>query len=184
MSCDVTESARRATISGRTRLHCRPHRARRRPPVAVPIRTGNSSFRCAATAASTADLGEANAAHTPSPVCLNSQPPCASIALRNTSSWAASASRIASASVGGISPGPRRCHDGGHSVPLLIPGFGHHGAALKLAKHGEPDSAVKNITSSAIKVIWTSIILVVIAGVIAASTNWANGGRLLYGKPV
>ena len=43
-------------------------------------------------------LGEANAAHTPSPVCLNNQPPCASIALRNTSSWAASAARIASAS--------------------------------------------------------------------------------------
>ena len=30
-------------------------------PVAIPIRTGNSSARCAATAASTADLGEANA---------------------------------------------------------------------------------------------------------------------------
>ena len=65
----------------------------------MPIRTGNSSARCAATAASTADLGEANAAHTPSPVCLNNQPPCASIAARNTSSWAASATRIASASV-------------------------------------------------------------------------------------
>ena len=42
--------------------------------------------------------GEANAAHTPSPVCLNNQPPCASIALRNTSSCAASATRIPSAS--------------------------------------------------------------------------------------
>src|SRR6202044_409096 len=50
------------------------------------------------TAAFTADLGEANAAHTPSPVCLNNQPPCASIAERNTSSWAASATRIPSAS--------------------------------------------------------------------------------------
>ena len=46
----------------------------------MPIRTGNSNTRCAATAASTADLGDANAAHTPSPVCLNNQPPCASIA--------------------------------------------------------------------------------------------------------
>ena len=36
--------------------------------------TGNCNSRCAATAASTADLGEANAAHTPSPVCLNTQP--------------------------------------------------------------------------------------------------------------
>ena len=55
-------------------------------------------FQCtlAAIAASTADLGEANAAHTPSPVCLNINPPCASIAARNTSSWAASATRIAS----------------------------------------------------------------------------------------
>jgi hypothetical protein len=35
-------------------------------PVAMPIRTGNSSARCAATAASTADLGDANAAATPS----------------------------------------------------------------------------------------------------------------------
>jgi hypothetical protein len=66
--------------------------------LAMPIRTGNSSARCAVIAASTADLGEANAAHTPSPVCLNNQPPCASIALRNTSSWAASAARIPSAS--------------------------------------------------------------------------------------
>ena len=36
--------------------------------------------RCAATAASTAERGEANAAHTPSPVCLNTKPPCPSIA--------------------------------------------------------------------------------------------------------
>ena len=64
----------------------------------MPIRTGNSSSRCAATAASTADLGEAKAAHTPSPVCLNNQPPCASITLRNTSSWTASANRMAPAS--------------------------------------------------------------------------------------
>src|SRR6201993_5178212 len=64
----------------------------------MPIRTGNSSARCAATAASTADLGEANAAHTPSPVCLNNQPPCRSIAERNTASCTASAARIPSAS--------------------------------------------------------------------------------------
>ena len=41
---------------------------------------------------------EANAADTPSPVCLNNQPPCASIAARNTSSCATSANRIPSAS--------------------------------------------------------------------------------------
>jgi hypothetical protein len=64
----------------------------------MPIRTGNASARCAATAASTADLGDANAAHTPSPVCLNNQPPCASITERKTSSWAASANRISSGS--------------------------------------------------------------------------------------
>src|ERR1700686_4865233 len=64
----------------------------------MPIRTGNSSARWAAAAASTADLGEANAAHTPSPVCLNNQPPCASIAPRSAKSCAASATRIASAS--------------------------------------------------------------------------------------
>ncbi len=63
------------------------------------MRTGNSSALCAAIAASTADLGDANVAQTPSPVCLNNQPPCASIALRNTSSWAASATRIPSASL-------------------------------------------------------------------------------------
>ena len=66
--------------------------------VASPIRTGNSSASCAATAASTADLGEANAAHTPSPVCLNNQPPCDSIAWRSCWSWAAMAVRIESAS--------------------------------------------------------------------------------------
>jgi hypothetical protein len=64
----------------------------------VPIRTGNSSARCAATAASTADLGEANAATTPSPVWLNRKPSCASIAVRSTSSCASRAARIASAS--------------------------------------------------------------------------------------
>jgi hypothetical protein len=39
-----------------------------------------------------------NAAHTPSPVCLNIHPPCRSIASRNTSSCAASADRIAAGS--------------------------------------------------------------------------------------
>ena len=47
---------------------------------------------------STAHLGEANAAHTPSPVCLNNQPPCASTAARNTASCAARAACIALAS--------------------------------------------------------------------------------------
>jgi hypothetical protein len=42
--------------------------------------------------------GELNAAHTPSPVCLNNQPPCALIASRDTASCAVSAARIASAS--------------------------------------------------------------------------------------
>ncbi len=64
----------------------------------MPIRAGSSNPRCAATAASTADLGEPNAAHIPSPVCLNMNPPCAAIAERNTSSWAASATRMASES--------------------------------------------------------------------------------------
>ena len=45
-----------------------------------------------------ADGGDANAAHTPSPVCLNNQPPWRSIASCNTLSWAASACRIPSAS--------------------------------------------------------------------------------------
>ena len=36
----------------------------------MPIRTGNCSARCAATAASTAQPGEPNAAHTPSPGVL------------------------------------------------------------------------------------------------------------------
>jgi hypothetical protein len=36
------------------------------------------------TAASTAERGDENTAHTPSPVCLNIKPPCASIAVRNT----------------------------------------------------------------------------------------------------
>ncbi len=44
-------------------------------PVAMPIRTGNSRTRCAAMAASTAACGDENAAHTPSPVCLNTAPP-------------------------------------------------------------------------------------------------------------
>jgi hypothetical protein len=46
----------------------------------------------------TADLDEANAAHTPSPVCVNNQPLCDSMAARKTSSCAASAARISSAS--------------------------------------------------------------------------------------
>ena len=45
-----------------------------------------------------ADLGEANAATTPSPVWLNKNPSWASIAVRNTSSWVRRAARIASAS--------------------------------------------------------------------------------------
>src|SRR6201987_3420532 len=64
----------------------------------MPIGPGNAGARCAATAASTADVGDENAAHTPSPVCLNNQPPCASIVSRNTLSCAAIAARTASAS--------------------------------------------------------------------------------------
>src|SRR5271163_3044874 len=45
-----------------------------------------------------ADLGDSNAAATPSPVWLNRKPPWSSIAVRSTSSCAASAARIASAS--------------------------------------------------------------------------------------
>ena len=60
-------------------------------PVAIPMRTGSANARCASTAASIAARAEPNAAHTPSPVCLNNQPPCASIAERSTSSWTASA---------------------------------------------------------------------------------------------
>ena len=64
----------------------------------MPIRTGNPNWRCASTAASQAPRADPNAAHTPSPVCLNNQPPLASTAVRSTSSWAANATRIASAS--------------------------------------------------------------------------------------
>ena len=42
--------------------------------------------------------GEENAAHTPSPVCLNHSPPCDSIARRNTVSCAASAASMSSES--------------------------------------------------------------------------------------
>jgi hypothetical protein len=59
-------------------------------PVAIPIRTGNPKSACALTAASTAPRAEVNAAHTPSPVCLNNQPPCDSTACFSTSSCAAS----------------------------------------------------------------------------------------------
>jgi transposase InsO family protein len=45
------------------------------------------------------DLGDANAATTPSPVWLNRKPSWDSIAMRNTSSWAARAARMPSASV-------------------------------------------------------------------------------------
>src|ERR1700744_4666891 len=63
----------------------------------MPLRTRNPHARCAATAASPADLGDANAAHTPSPVCLNRNPPCDLIAERITASCAARAFRIAAA---------------------------------------------------------------------------------------
>ena len=60
-------------------------------PLAMPMRTGNSSRRCAVTAASRAAFGEANAATTPSPVWLNRNPSYDSIAVRSTSSCASSA---------------------------------------------------------------------------------------------
>ena len=41
----------------------------------MPMRTANPNNRCAATAESTAARADANAAHTPSPVCLNHPPP-------------------------------------------------------------------------------------------------------------
>ena len=67
-------------------------------PVAIPIRTGNSSARCAAVAASSAARGDAKTAHIPSPVCLKTLPAWTSIALRKVSLWVSSATRMASAS--------------------------------------------------------------------------------------
>src|SRR5882757_2089113 len=49
-------------------------------------------------AASTAARGDVNAAHTPSPVCLNNQPVYFSTASCNTESWASSADRMSSGS--------------------------------------------------------------------------------------
>ena len=60
--------------------------------------TGFLVTRCASTAACTADRADPNAAHTPSPVCLNNQPPFAAIADRKTSSCSANSTRITSAS--------------------------------------------------------------------------------------
>ena len=65
-----------------------------------PIRTGNCNSRCASIAAFTADIGDVNAATTPSPLRLNKNPSCASIVLRSTSS---------------CRPGPRASH------PRLLP---------------------------------------------------------------
>ena len=79
-------------------------------------------------------------AHTPSPVCLNSQPPCPSIAPRNTSSWAARAGRMpfASASHRRVEPStsvnrnvttpegagtPAQCHNR-YAATLHIAGIG------------------------------------------------------------
>ena len=59
----------------------------------MPIRTGNSSVRCAATA----ERDEANPAH-PRYGVLEQPAPCASIAPRSTKSCAASATRMPSAS--------------------------------------------------------------------------------------
>ena len=62
-------------------------------------KTWNSSVRSIRSRmAHKSAVGEANTAHTLSPVCLNRKPLCASIAVRNTSSWAMSAARIAGAS--------------------------------------------------------------------------------------
>src|SRR5258705_7810084 len=56
-----------------------------------------ASGTAAGSAAFAADLGDANAATTPSPVWLNKNPSCTSIAERNTSSCATKAARTASA---------------------------------------------------------------------------------------
>jgi hypothetical protein len=58
----------------------------------------SSPWGSASSTTATADLGDANAATTPSPVWLNNNPSWASTAARNTSSCASSAARIASAS--------------------------------------------------------------------------------------
>jgi len=63
-------------------------------------KTWNSSVRSIRSRmAHKSAVGEANTAHTLSPVCLNRKPLCASIAVRNTLSWTASAACIACASV-------------------------------------------------------------------------------------
>ncbi len=59
------------------------------------MRTGNNSPACASSAAAMAAGAETNTAHSPSPVCLNTVPACASTAERIVRSWAANDSDIA-----------------------------------------------------------------------------------------
>src|SRR3954471_20618914 len=72
-------------------------------------------------AASTAALAEPNAAHTPSPVCLNNQPPWDSMADRSTSSCSARAMRIPSASDSHRRVDPSTSVNRNVTVPLGLP---------------------------------------------------------------
>ena len=68
-----------------------PRRSSHRParsasPVAIPIRTGSSSAAARRRRHRPRHRGDEKAAHTPSPVCLNSQPSCAATVARISSS--------------------------------------------------------------------------------------------------
>ena len=66
------------------------------------------------------DTGQVDAAQMPSPVCLNNQPPCASIASRSTSSCAVNAVRIASASASHRRVEPSTSANRNIYLPVLV----------------------------------------------------------------
>ena len=99
------------------RLSVGPYRSPSRSitsPVWSPMRTGSSSMSCASRAASSARAPDQNTAPTPSPVCLNTRPPCASMTRCRTRSWSANAVAIETGS------SRHRCVDASMSVNKIV----------------------------------------------------------------
>ena len=116
-------------------------------PVATPMRTGSASSRWACTAASTAGRAVANAAQTPSPVCLNNQPPWASIAARSTSSCAARAARMTSGSVSHRRVEPSMSVNRKVTVPDGCATDGHY----PRARRSHPPAVVEALAEEALR---------------------------------
>src|SRR5271169_3874312 len=71
--------------------------------------------------------------------------------------------------------GPRRCHDDGHPVPLLIPGVGHHGVVVWNGKQQHADTTYSDPDEHFEQIIGNGTIHRILRTEFWALSKWKSG---------